>query len=60
MRKNSTHHISTRLKMSESHTGLKHTDETKDKISKSRRVQEEQKKREQLELEYLRKQHSID
>lgn len=48
------HHIRTRLKMSKAKTGKPKSEEHKKKISETRRAQEEQKRRESVELEYLR------
>lgn len=48
------HHIRTRLKMSKAKTGKPKTEEHKKKISETRRAQEDQKRREAAELEYLR------
>lgn len=54
MRKGGIAHIKTRLKMSNSHTGLTQSEETKAKISSTRKSQEEEKKRALEELNYLK------
>lgn len=54
MKKGGLTHIRTRIKMSNSHTGLTHSEETKAKIQIARKAQEEEKKRALEELNYLK------
>lgn len=54
MKKGGLTHIRTRLRMSNSHTGLTQSEETKAKISNSRRIQESEKRKALEELNYLK------
>lgn len=54
MKKGGLTHIRTRLKMSNSHTGLTHSEETKAKIRIARKAQEESKRKALEELNYLK------
>lgn len=54
MKKGGFTHIRTRLRMSKSHTGLTQSEETKAKISSTRKAQEESKKRALEEFNYLK------